>query len=98
MRGLTTNLEQTATLTINAFISSLQDEPQTVSCRASLCVQITTRTEVSCSFDIPLYLLDADLVIGLLIVIKPLAFLQLDALELGAGINAFGQPLALGMT
>lgn len=50
----------------------------------------------SCSLNIPLDILDADLVAGLFIIVEPFALRQIYARELGTRFRSFGQPLPLG--
>lgn len=48
-----------------------------------------------CSLDLPLDVLDADLVSCLLIILEPLAVRQIDLGELGVRVYSLGQPFAL---
>jgi hypothetical protein len=48
-----------------------------------------------CSSNLPVHVCDADLLARLLVVVEPLAFIQLDAGELCACLGAGGQELAL---
>lgn len=47
------------------------------------------------SSNVPLNIRDAHFLPRLLVIVKPLAFGQIDARELGAGLEAHGLPFAL---
>ncbi len=43
----------------------------------------------------PFHIFDADLLLSLLVVVKPIALRQVNIVELGAGFNAVGEPVSL---
>lgn len=48
-----------------------------------------------CSLDVELDVFDADLFAGLLIVVEPVAFCEINAVKLGAALDSYSFPLSL---
>ena len=53
---------------------------------------------ISSSPDVPLHILDAHLLAHFLIVVEPLALLQIDIREYGGRLETFGLPLSLHLS
>ena len=62
---------------------------------AVVCLVWLLQTPRLCAPHFPDQVRDADLLARLLVVVEPLALVQLDGLELGARLLACGKPLAL---
>jgi len=62
---------------------------------AVVCLVWLFQTPRLCASHFPSQVRDTDLLARLLIVVEPLALVQLDGLEFGAGLLACGKPLAL---
>jgi hypothetical protein len=56
---------------------------------------VSFHSESSCSLDLPLQILDADLCTRFLIIVEPFSFLEIDAAEDRRRLEPFGFPFAL---